>query len=95
MIYIMPDKKGDDELLDYVFNFDGRLDDGETVTSIIKTEIEAGITQVGDPTISGDNVKIWLEGGTPNTWYRCTCVIQTSAGRKIEDTFKVYVVAHR
>ena len=48
MIYIMPDKKGDDELLDYVFNFDGRLDDGETVTSIIKTEIETGITQVGD-----------------------------------------------
>lgn len=95
MVYIMPDKKGDDETLDYIIDFTDRLEDGESLESIIEVQVDSGITQVGEATIVGNGVKVWLQGGTPNTWYHCTAVVQTNNSRVLEDTFKVYVVEHR
>lgn len=95
MVYIMPDKKGDDETLDYVFNLAGRLNDGEIISSVISLEVEEGLTQALEETFDDTTVTVWLSGGLPDTFYLVAVVVETSEGRKLEDSFKVYVAAHR
>jgi len=82
--------KDPDAILDYIFDWEDWLEDGEFISSYVIT-IPDGLTQVNDGK-SGYKVTVWLSGGTAGTDYTVSCKIVTSGGRTEERSIVLRVV---
>lgn len=59
------------------------LQTGETLTVCTST-FQTGLTKIGLPTIAGNEITQWLEGGTSGSEYTVTFLTTVSTGRKLE-----------
>lgn len=78
--------------LDFGFNWDDWLEEGESLVSYEFVKIDEGIT-LTDPKLVDTYVIFILSGGTVDTWYEIICRITTDASpaRVDERTLRVYV----
>ena len=79
--------KDPDATLDYVFDWSGWLEAGETISSHTVT-VDTGLTKDSDSESSGV-VTAWLSGGTAGDKYNVACEITTSLGRTDERTIEI------
>jgi hypothetical protein len=85
-------------VLEYQFNWAGNpakkvkpwLAEGETITNH-QVVVPAGLTQVGESTVSGGVVTVWIAGGSVSAYYQVTCHITTSAGRQDSRSVRITV----
>lgn len=76
--------KDPDSVLDWAWDFDDWLEDTDSLASKTVTA-ELGIT-VDSSSIIGDQVVVWLSGGTAGTSYDVTVRAVTSDGRTVDRT---------
>lgn len=87
--------KAPEAKLPYGFDYTGWLDDGETVTGATwaadpaNPDTNMSISTVPEPAVTGNVVTCWLEGGTPDSWYRFTVQVTTSLGKTDERALHV------
>jgi hypothetical protein len=81
--------KDPQELIDYSINWANQLATAETIT--LSTWAYSGDPDntpllLSSPTISGSVTTIWMNNGTNDTKYTITNTIDTSGGRKMEQS---------
>ena len=77
-------------VLDYGFDWNDWLADGETISTSTWT-VPTGITKDSDSKSDTATI-IWLSGGTVDTTYLLTNKIVTSAARTDERSFQILMV---
>lgn len=77
--------------LDYDIHYDDWLSPGDAVDAktVVVTVDKPDLTVF--ITITGNTVKVWVEGGTNKTTYKITVTVETDDGRKKQDEFIVKV----
>ena len=88
-------KKAPEAKLPFGFNYSNWLDEGETITDATWTpdpanpDTNMSISANPEPSVTGAVVTCWLEGGTPDNWYRFTVQVTTSLGKTDERALHV------
>jgi len=77
--------------LDYDVIFDDWLATGDAIDASTVTVVVDKPDLTVFFTISGNTVKVWVEGGTNRTTYKITVTAETDDGRKKQDEFIVKV----
>lgn len=78
--YLYTPGKSAADVLDFSADFGLQLVSGETITNATVTAEPAGLT-IGQPSIAGAVVTVWVGGGSNGTTYSVLYAITTSAGR--------------
>lgn len=88
--------KDPDAVLDYVWDWDEWLAEGETITEA--TVVGTGVTIADAPPVAiaggGTRVTAWVSGGTVNKAASARCRITTSA-RRIDDRTITFEIKQR
>lgn len=81
--------KDPDEVLDYVHDWDLRLD-GDTISSS-SVIVETGDVVVDSQSYSGSEHTVWLSGGTADTDCILTLRIETAGGRTYDEGIRLKI----
>ena len=81
--------KQPNDVIDYDFDYGDWLVSGDDLQSAAIT-IDAGIT-LDSYSVSADNVKVWISGGTDGETYLATCLATTEGGREKEAELKIRI----
>jgi len=81
--------KDPDAVLDYQFNWESWLADGDEIESATVTP-ESGLT-VDSTAVTAGTVTAWVSGGTAGNTYDLTCHIVTTDGREDDRTIRIVV----
>ncbi len=89
-----PLPKDPDDICDYQFNWEERLEDGETIATSTFT-IDEGSVEVdmvdNPPDFAGALTTFWLSGGVAGETCIITNRIVTSAGRQYDDSARLRI----
>lgn len=92
MPYDLPtlEKQASESLL-YDMEFLGRLDEGETLSTVTSfTGSPSGLT-IGSASVSGTRAQARISAGTAGTKYKITVVVTTSASNTLEGEGYLFV----
>lgn len=78
--------------LDYLFDWQDWLAEGETIDPDLSTVVVAPIGLTVTQDVADESVRVWASGGTVNAGYVVVCHIETSQGRKDERSIRIYVM---
>lgn len=85
-------RKDDDADLDYTFKWGEWLAGDTIVSHVMSITTPAGAASlVTSDGLAGDNVVVWLDGGTIGYEYTVSCKITTNGGRTDERSFKLFI----
>lgn len=88
------DSKDPDEVLDYQIDWGERLQDAETISTSAWTITGSDSVLTEDSnSISGESTVIWLSSGTLGVRYTLTNRIVTDAGRTMDQSVRLKIVA--
>jgi len=73
--------KDPDELLDYRFDWAGRLE-GDPIAGV-EFQVSAGL-DILDTEFDQTSASLWLQGGTAGETAKVTCRVRTATGRTLE-----------
>ena len=79
-----------DSVLDWAWDWSDWLESTDSLSDHTATP-ESGIT-VSSSSIIGDNVVVWITGGTPGTTYSVTVHAITTEGREIDRSVNFQVI---
>lgn len=95
-------RKDSSDVLDYSFNWEDWLEDGDFIVNSTWTVNGSGLTIENSPAPSIDKynddapdnslTKCWLSGGTVNTIYTLTNTIVTDGGRTTQSSMFIRIV---
>lgn len=76
--------------LDYTIKLGNWLPEGDSISSVT-SDIPTGIEET-QTEIEGNEIRVWLQGGTAGETYKVEVLASTAAGRKKEVEFLIVVV---
>lgn len=84
---------GPDEILDIGLDWTNRLSSGATVASAVWSQTQGDAVQaMMAQTISGNQTRIRLSGGTLLMFYEWLCIVTSSTGEVHENTLQISCV---
>lgn len=86
-------KKAVQERLDWVFDFDRWLPDGDSIASV-EAEPSSGFLWETLPVIEGDRIRLWVSGGLPQGNYSVTVVVTTTQGRRKTECLNIRITTN-
>lgn len=82
-VYIFPQPKFPDEMLDYVIDWTGRLDTGEVIEGAVQVVATGGLVIEDTNTMNGVTT-VWVSGGdAPNTNGTIQLLAHTNKSRRL------------
>lgn len=76
----------------FSIRYDDDLDEGDEVQQVDACTVEPGGTLTASPAmVSGQRVRVWVDGGTDGVAYKVTVKVTTTAGERLEDELIVKV----
>lgn len=79
------------ERLDWVFDYERWLIDGDTIVGVTATPDDDFLWETL-PVIEGDSVRLWVSGGVVGEQYRVAVQITTAQGRRKTDYLHLRIV---